>query len=232
MVGVAPRHLAAQARPGAIVGVVVNAQTREPVEGALVSLRFTARSARTDSSGRFDLPGLTAGPGLVQVRAIGYRVGSWAVRLSEGDTVNATLSLEPVPLELSDITVKAARDNDWRSADAFDRRRAQGGGYFVTEEQLKEQRPVTLVEVLRTVPGVSTQCDYHNCRVWMTRAARGCSPEYFLDGFPATFATGPSFPIEHIRGIEIYNDVFSAPIQLQRPNMQCGVIAIWTDMDR
>jgi hypothetical protein len=232
MASVAPQSLAAQARPGAVVGVVVNAQTREPVEGALVSLRFSVSSARTDSAGRFELPGIAPGPGLMQVRAIGYKVGSWAVRLAEGDTVRDTLPLEPVPVELSDITVNAARDNDWRSADGFERRRAQGDGYFVTEEQLKQQRPLTLVEVLRTVPGVSTQCDYHNCKVWMTRTARGCTPEYFLDGFPASFATGPTFPIEHIRGIEIYNDVFSAPIWLQRPNMQCGVIAIWTDMNR
>jgi hypothetical protein len=228
----APRPVAAQARPGDLVGVVVNAQTRGPIEGAVITLRFTAKSARTDSAGRFQLLGVGAGAGLLEVRALGYRMLSQGVKLAEGETFADTLEMEPVAIELPEVLVEAPANNDWRSPAAFDHRRAKGGGYFITEEQIRQQHPLSLADLLRTVPGVTTACNYFGCHVWMNRTARACAPEYYLDGYPATFATGPNFPIQAIRGIEIYPDAFSAPIELQRLELRCGVIAIWTNMGR
>jgi hypothetical protein len=213
--------------------VVVNGTTREPVEGAVVTLRFTGKSARTDSAGGFHLADVGAGAGLVQVRAVGYRLGSWSVRIAEGETVADTLELEPIPIELAEVLVEAPPDaNDWRSPAAFDARRAKGGGYFITEEQIRQQHPLSVADLLRGIPGVTTICSGRGCAVAMNRSARPCAPEYFLDGYPATFATGPNFPIYGIRGIEIYPDAFSAPIELQRLELRCGVIAIWTRMER
>jgi hypothetical protein len=223
-------HATAQPNTSAIRGVVVNRQTRAPVEGALARLTFTDKSATVDSSGRFELTGLHPGAGLLQVRAVGYRIGSWAVRLSAAEALSDTFELEPVAIQLAEVLVPGRPDDDWRSAAGFEARRHKGGGYFVTEEQIRQQKPLTLVEVLRTVPGVMTGCNYNGCQVRMTRSPRPCSPEYFLDGYPATFATGPNFPIQGIRGIEIYPDAFSAPIELQKIELRCGVIAIWTRM--
>jgi hypothetical protein len=221
---------AAQDRTSAIRGVVVNRQTRAPVEGALARLTFTDKSATVDSAGRFELSGLRPGVGLLQVRAVGYRVGSWAVRLGGAEAVSDTFELEPVAIRLSEVVVPGTPDDNWRSEAGFEARRRKGGGYFVTEEQIRQQRPLTLVEVLRTIPGVNAGCNYNGCQVRMSRSPRPCSPEYFLDGYPATFATGPNFPIQGIRGIEIYPDAFSAPIELQKIELRCGVIAIWTKM--
>jgi hypothetical protein len=183
-----------------------------------------------DSAGRFELTGLRPGVGLLQVRAVGYRVGSWAVRLSAEQVMSDTFELEPVTIQLSEVVVPGRPDDDWRSEAGFEARRRKGGGYFVTEEQIRQQRPLTLVEILRTVPGVMTACSMNGCQVRMSRSPRPCSPEYFLDGYPATFATGPGFPIQGIRGIEIYPDAFSAPFEFQKIELRCGVIAIWTRM--
>jgi len=221
---------AAQQNSTAIRGVVVNRQTRAPVEGALARLTWTDKSATVDSSGRFELTGLRPGVGLLQVRAVGYRIGSWAVRLAAEQALSDTFELEPVAIRLAEVVVPGRPDDDWRSSAGFEARRKRGGGYFVTEEQIRQQRPLTLVEVLRTVPGVTTGCNYNGCQVRMSRSPRPCSPEYFLDGYPATFATGPNFPIQGIRGIEIYPDAFSAPAELQKIELRCGVIAIWTRM--
>jgi hypothetical protein len=223
---------AAQGRTASIIGRVVNRQTRAPVEGALVRLTWTGRAATTDSTGGFKLTDLAAGVGLLQARAIGHEVGSWAVTLGEGMVLADTFELDAVAVELSPLEVVARPNEDWRSADAFERRRRKGGGYFVTEQQIQEQRPNTLVEILRTVPGVNTACSFHGCQVRMARSTRQCSPEYVLDGYPASLAVGPDFPIQAIRGIEIYPDEFSTPIEFQRINLRCGVIAIWTKMER
>jgi hypothetical protein len=223
---------AAQQPPptSAVRGVVLNRQTRAPVEGALARLSFTGKSATADSAGRFALTGLKPGVGLLQVRAVGYQVGSWAVRLAADMALSDTFELEPVTVRLSEVVVPGKPDEYWRSPAGFEARRRRGGGYFVTEEQIRQQQPLTLVEVLRTIPGVMTACNYNGCQVRMTRSSTPCSPEYFLDGYPATFATGPGFPIQGIRGIEVYPDVFSVPIQFQKIHLYCGVIAIWTKM--
>ncbi len=228
----APAPASAQQRTSMIHGVVVNQHTRTPVEGALARLSWTGKSATVDSAGRFELAGLTPGVGLLQVRAVGYKVGSWAVKLTEGQALADTFELEPTTIQLSELVVPGRPDEDWRSPAGFEARRRKGGGYFITEEQLRQQRPLTLVEVLRTVPGVMTACSYAGCQVRMSRSPRPCAPEYFLDGYPATFATGPTFPIQGIRGIEIYPDAFSVPIELQKIELRCGVIALWTRMDR
>jgi hypothetical protein len=49
-----------------------------------------------------------------------------------------------------------------------------------------------------------------------------------LYGLTAYFATGLNFPINQIRGVEIYRDASEIPVEFLRPNMRCGVIAIWT----
>jgi hypothetical protein len=222
----------AQQHTASIVGHVIDRQTRTPVQGANVRLTWTGRSATADSTGRFELTDLVPGMGLLQARAIGYKIGSWAVTLAEGSILADTFELESVPVQLAELVVPGKPSTDWRSPEGFERRRHQGGGYFVTEQMLQQQRPNALVEVLRTVPGVLTACGYRGCTVRMERSTRGCSPEYFLDGYPATFATGPEFPINSIRGIEVYPDEFSVPIEFQRINLRCGLIAIWTRMDQ
>lgn len=232
LLGLLTARAQAQRPTASIVGHLVDRQTHSPVEGAHVRLTWTGRSAIADSAGRFELKNLAPGMGLLQARAIGYRIGSWAVTLAEGSEVSDTFELDAVPVELSELLVPGEPNQDWRSPEAFERRRKRGGGYFVTEQMLEQQRPNSLVEVLRTVPSVQTSCNIRGCIVYMARSTRGCSPEYFLDGYPATLATGPEFPIQAIRGIEVYPDEFSVPVEFQRVNLRCGLIAIWTRIDR
>jgi hypothetical protein len=227
-----PGRSAAQRPTASIVGQVVERQTGAPVEGALVRLTWTGRAARTDSAGRFELGNLMPGAGLLQARAVGHRLGSWAVLLAEGTVLTDTLELEAIPVELSELVVPGVPQDDWRSAEGFEQRRRKGGGYFITEQQILQQRPNSLAEALRQVPGVLTVCGFRGCQVRMVRTRAGCAPDYFLDGFPATLATGPDFPIQGIRGIEIYPDEFAVPSEFQKINLRCGIIAIWTKMER
>ena len=230
-----PASRAVAQRPTAsasIVGVVRNRETHAPVPGAVARLEWTGKSVSVDSEGRFELRELQPGPGLLQIRAIGYLLGSWAVRLAESTVVSKTFEMDEVPVVLPELNSTTTMPDDWRSPQGFELRRQRGDGYFISEQQIKQQQPRTLVEVLRTVPGVYTFCDFERCRVLMLRSTPPCQPEYFLDGYPATLAMGPDFPIQGIRGIEVYGDVFSTPIEFQRLGLNCGVIAVWTRMAR
>ena len=229
-----PSRAAAQHRASSasIVGVVRDRETHVPVPGAIARLEWTGKSVAVDSDGRFELRGLAPGPGLLQIRAICYQIGSWAVNLAESTVVSRTFEMDEVPVVLPELNATTTPVDDWRSPQGFEVRRQRGDGYFVTEQQLKEQQPRTLAEVLRTVPGVYTFCTSYGCRVLMLRSTPPCTPEYFLDGYPASLAVGPDFPIQGTRGIEVYGDAFAVPNEFQKLGLRCGVIAIWTRIGR
>jgi hypothetical protein len=218
--------------PAAVVtGVVVDRTNQTGIEGARVTLLGTGLATTTDSAGRFRLRGLPAGMRLLQIRAVGYAAGSWLLQLAEGQRLTDTFDLEPRAVEMAPVDIRGAPpDVGWRSEAAFEQRRQSGNGFFITREDILRRRAVNVADLMRTVPGVMSTCTSRGCVVQMVRSTSACRPEYFLDGFPATFSTGPNFPINvaAIRGVEVYRDPGEVPTEFQRPNLRCGVIAIWT----
>lgn len=213
---------------GVVVGSLIDRNTRRPVEGARVNVLGTSLGTSSDTAGRFDVRGVPAGVRVIQVRAIGYVVSSWVVSLGEGQTLEQTFELEGRSLPVDSITVTADMPESWRTEAGFERRRARGGGWFITHDDILRRRAETLGELMRSVPGVLMSCRFRSCSVVMEEGTKACTPEYFLDGFPASNSTGPGFPLQQIRGVEIYSSRFSVPAEFQRANLQCGVIAIWT----
>lgn len=219
-------RLAAQS--ATVAGSLVNRESRTPVEGARVSIIGTGLLASSDAEGRFQLTGVPAGVRVMQVHAIGFAAGSWVVQLEEGQNFHQTFELAPRALEVEGVTVTGREDDAWRSERGFEARRQRGVGYFVTREQILQRNAPTVAELLRTVPSVMNLCNLRGCQIRLPSSAGPCSPEFFLDGYPATFSTGPNFPLTQIRGVEVYRDQFSVPGEFQRPNLRCGIIAIWT----
>lgn len=219
---------AARAQTATVSGALLNHESHAPVEGARVSIIGTGLNASSDAAGRFIVTGVPAGVRVMQVHAIGFAVGSWVVELTEGQVLRQDFDLAPRALEVEGVTVTAPGTDNWRSEESFEDRRHRTTGFFITKEQIAQRNAANISELLRTVPGVMTSCTSRGCVIRMGRSVRQCSPEFYLDGYPATFSTGPNFPITQIRGIEVYRDYFEAPPEFQRPNLTCGVIAIWT----
>ncbi|HEY2806429.1 MAG TPA: carboxypeptidase-like regulatory domain-containing protein [Gemmatimonadales bacterium] len=219
---------AAAQQNGAVTGALVDRLTRRPVEGARVNILGTALGTSSDTAGRFDVRGVPAGVRVIQVRAIGYVVSSWVVDLGEGQTIQQTFELEGRTVPVDSITATGRELEGWRTESGFEQRRARGGGWFIGRQEILQRHAEMLSELMRSVPGLLMTCRGRACNVIMESSSRPCAPEYFLDGFPASNSTGPSFPLQQIRGVEIYNSRFSVPSEFQRPNQQCGVIAIWT----
>lgn len=225
----APREGEAQRRgAGALSGQIVDRATRQPISGARVQLVGTRVAAFTDSAGRFGMQGIATGEVSFEARALGYRQGRWQVVLPVGTTVDRVFEMEPVDLALDTVRVAAPEERNWRSANSFEQRRQRGIGYFVTEEMIQERQPNTVTDLLQVVPGVSTACRGGTCEVLMMASGSHCRPEWFLDGYPASNATGWDFPARTIGAIEIYRSIFEVPPEFQRSNLRCGVIAIWT----
>ena len=220
----------AQARRGGdLICRIVNRETREPIAGVHVQLVGTRVAAFTDSSGTIAMRGLPSGtPISFQARAVGFRMASFEITLPTGTQVERVLDLEPQDVSLDTVRVAAAPSTDWRSADGFELRRKRGIGYFITQDMIEERQANSLTDILQIVPGLWTSCRGGTCDVQMFASGKNCRPEYFLDGYPATNATGWDFPARTVGAVEIYRSLFEVPPEFQRSNLRCGVIAVWS----
>ena len=225
----APREAAAQQRgAGSLMGQIVDSASRRPIAGARVQLVGSRVAAFTDSLGRFGMQGLPSGEVSFEARALGYRQRRWPVVLPVGLTVERVFEMEPVNIALDTVRVAAPEDRNWRSAGGFEMRRRRGIGFFITQEMIDERQANTITDLLQTVPGVIGTCRGFTCDIQMMASGRNCRPEFFLDGFPASNATGWDFPARTIGAVEVYRSIFEVPPEFQRSNLRCGVIAIWS----
>ena len=80
---------------GGIIGRVIDQQSQLPLGGATVSLLGMHLQTATDSGGRFTHGGLGPGTYLIEVRAIGYGVSSWILKLKDGEVVDYTFEIAP-----------------------------------------------------------------------------------------------------------------------------------------
>jgi hypothetical protein len=212
-----------------ISGQVVNQQSRVPVSGASVDLIGTRLRTATDSTGRFSQASLSAGTYILQVRAIGYGVTSWVLRLSDRQTVDYVFELEPLGVDLDPIVVESRPGYFQRRMQEFEERRRAGRGVFITRAQIDASHAATIVDLLRGIPGVRLNCRSGVCTAQMTRTARGiCAADWVIDGVSASMSSTPHLPVVGIVAVEIYRSPSEAPAEFLKADSQCGVIAIWT----
>jgi len=214
---------------GGIKGQVVNQQSRVPVSGARVNLIGTRLRTATDSAGRFNQASLGAGTYILEVRAIGYGVTSWVLRLADGELVEYVFELEPLGVNLDPIVVEGRPGYFQRRMQEFEERRRAGRGIFITRDQIDASHAATMVDLLRGVPGVRLNCRSGVCSAQMTRTAHGvCVADWVVDGMPASVSSTPHLPVVGIVAVEIYRSPSEAPAEFLKADSQCGVIAIWT----
>ncbi len=224
----AHRPALAQHRVGTIAGQLVDQQSRAPVGGARVRFLGTRLGVESDSVGRFAQAGLHAGIYLIEVRAIGYAMGSWVLRLGDS-TVSEVFELERLPVQLDPVVVERQPSFAEQRQLDFERRRASGRGHFITEEQIERTKPRTLADLFQNVPGVRLQCrGAARCTVRMARAPRECRPDFVVDGYPATNSTSLDMSTVGITGVEVYRTLTETPLEFLKADNLCGTIVIWT----
>ncbi len=221
----APRA-SGQVASGAIAGRLVDRATHAPVAGAEVYVLALRRPVISDSNGGFLHRGLRPGTNVVQVRRIGYVKTEWPIRVPEGDIVEVLFELEPVVL-LPPTVIEGHPEDLPTWFRGFEERRVAKRGQFVTRAEIERRDPSsTLGEVLRGLNGLGMRCDWTGCTIRMTRWSN-CQPLYYQDGLPVFASTAERFFAFDIYGVEVYG-LSEVPTEYQRPNLRCGVIAIWT----
>lgn len=222
-------------RPG-VVGLVVDGETREPLEGVTVTLRWEGdtlasrvdtRGATTDARGRFAFRGLPDARYRLELARVGYGtlVDTVSFRASLGLRIEAQLVPEAVEMEplLAAAEVRSRR----LDASGFYERRARGAGQFVARDQIEDRDPGRVTDLLATMRGVrlGPTTGLGGGRGLLMRG--GCVPEIFMDGVRTIrpFSLDASLHPDDVAGIEVYH---STEVPVQYGVSGCGAVLVWT----
>ncbi len=94
---------------GTIAGRVLDAETGEPLPGAIVTIGGAAAGTSADEQGGFTLPGVPPGPGALNVSMIGYADFDTTLAVAAEGTLSVTVLLEPSHEEMEEVVVTGTR---------------------------------------------------------------------------------------------------------------------------
>lgn len=208
-----------------VTGSITEAASGAVVDGAVVLLRGTMLSARSDAQGRFRLSQVPAGHYTLQVLAIGFAADSLPdLRLTEGEQRDLVLTLRRAPIGLADIVVTASRNPE----------RGEESGASVSvlaRQELVARNVTTLDQALRYEPGVTFNAGQMDIR-GSTGLARGVGSRVLLllDGHPILSGDGgeidfEGLPLLDVDRVEIVKGAYSS---LYGSNALGGVVNVLT----
>jgi hypothetical protein len=216
-----------------VTGRVTNS-AGSPITNARVYVPGTGAATRTDANGNYALQGVPGGPQVVVVRSFGYTPVRTDVKFStkasdaERNRINVTL---PTPGEAAAIANQRATDSLGLARAGFLQREASiRGAYFITPEEINDQKPNRLSDIFRSVPVLMETPGPYGTTL---RGVRGCLLTY-VDGlpwrsmFPGDLDT--DIPVRDVVAAEVYPPGLAPPSPFSRgatrPN--CTTVGIWT----
>lgn len=228
------RDLGDQRLPG-VVGVVMDRETRRPIEG--VAVTFTPRRADdslgvpdrtlTDAEGRFVLPGLADGRYAVALDAFGYRPVEDTVAFRSELGLRVEVEMVPEAVELDPLLVVTEARSRHLQANGFYERRRRGIGRFVTRDEMSARLLTRASDVFRTMPGIRMSYAGHFGEDGVVLMRGGCVADVFVDGVP----TVSPFPVDALLGsgdldaVEVYHPS-ELPARFRATD--CGAVLFWT----
>jgi hypothetical protein len=224
----------AQERRSVIRGTVVAAKDLTPIAGVSVALVGAGRSVRTDGAGVFVFDSLKAGTYLVQVRGAGDETPMTPVPLGKREIIDLEVKLgKPDAMMLPELVATAPEPEGpaneieaSRLPPEFSARQRTGIGVFVTRDEIQQRRPLTVVEIFRTMRGVAIVRGLPR----PVRSPNSCGPIVVVDGASTDVAVLQSMVPNDIEAIEFYSGMSTVPAEYLQPGdrAQCGMILVWT----
>jgi hypothetical protein len=252
-----------------VSGRLLEDGTDSPIADAVIRMLSesgaTVAEVLTDPAGRFQLKAKEAGRYRLQAVRIGYAAAvSRELDLELNETLDVVfrLAVRGVPLEPIRVTASSGLE---RGRDGFERRRVLGRGVFLTTDSLRKLGARQASDAFESVAGLLVQRGpaFSTPRI-MSLQGWGCMVVFLNHGtqvlgftqsrnsrlrvpglvpMPIRINSDDSmdaYPIERIRGIEIYREIAEVPEEFRRSvradliwpidNLGgCGIAIIWTD---
>jgi hypothetical protein len=217
----------------AVLTRVSDRATGEPISSARVFFVLATEGyfGQWDGTARDDgtvvTPQLRLGTYDVRVEMLGYSDVVDRVALQEAGDVDLRIEMVPEAVALEPIVVAVRRTTRLETQGFFERR-AAGGGYFLTRQDIESRNPFRVADVFYAVPGARVQAPRRG-EVFPRVLLRGdCVPLIVLDGTPISIPIllDELLQISEVEAIEVYHGA-SAPLQFTQFST-CGTIVVWT----
>ncbi|MBL0938770.1 MAG: carboxypeptidase regulatory-like domain-containing protein [Gemmatimonadaceae bacterium] len=209
-----------------------------PIPNASVVIRGVDLTARTDSSGRWQLRDLPQGTHTIEARALGYRAEQMLIDIGDPSVEALQTSLERV-VALDTVRTRAMRETMFvPELRAFEQRRRQYPGYFRGPAELDQMQPFDAADIFRSMPSVRVEYGRYNTAIKLRgKAGIPCTPDIYLDQMRITPSMSEGVIDDWvfaraIRAVEVYSGVTGPPAEFASVFNECGVIVIWTARGR
>lgn len=210
-------------------GEVLDHGTARPVEGAIVHLEslrgivWSATAEGTDRTGAFRFTDVPVGVYRVRVSADGYDAMNDSLPVADD---HRSFFVLPLSKGEGSLQPRARSDDPAREGarDYEGRRRRGGAGFLITREDILEQRPRFVSEMLRRVPGGMLAPSGGGGYTLLLRGQ--CRPGIWMDGVRLGVRDVDNLvaPLE-LEAIEVYHG-HQLPVEFGVD--ECGGILIWT----
>ncbi|MGH7699948.1 MAG: hypothetical protein ACREMJ_05460 [Gemmatimonadales bacterium] len=210
-----------------LVGVVRSAVDGAPLSGVMVALPGIRLFQVTDTSGRFDLHGISPGRHAVRVAYRDLIARDVELDFGPAEVLRLTFLLEVGAVTLEPVVVLGdAADTRLDLAGFYQRRRFGFGRYF-TRQDIERRHPLALSHLLDGT-GVFMRCVRGRCRA-VQRSVRGvCEVPIFLDGLPVSDYDLDWVVPQDVAALELYRRSSETPRQYAQWGGACGALLVWT----
>lgn len=210
----------------------VTAENGIGLSGATIVVAGTKVRALSDDSGTFRVTGLPPGQANIHVKRLGFLPDSASIQIAADGSAELNIKLAVAAENLVPVMVRARRISySGRLAGYYERLDRRNGGVFITREQIDQDRPRTLSQLLQRVPGV-TLVRLRAGATGVRLRDRTCAPLIWLDGnaLPSGEVDLDSFQPNSLQGIELYLGSTTAPTRYlaSRDLSNCGTILLWS----
>ncbi|HUQ79813.1 MAG TPA: carboxypeptidase regulatory-like domain-containing protein [Gemmatimonadaceae bacterium] len=223
---------------GRVEGVAVEPSTGLAIPNVEVRLLGTDRLVRTDSLGSFRLS-LDPGHYLMRASRLGFGSRSLPLEVGAGDTLTVSIELDVLPVQLSEVVVRA-REERYRGkmAGFAERMRtsAASRSSFITRDEIERRAPSQISDMMRERGGRVTLCS-SKATIYVDGVM---VPQDKIGDPPRGRRTEPTqrdlrldhFPPREIEAIEVYPGGATTPAEFSATaskQLEPGcTILIWT----
>lgn len=158
-----------------IRGSVLDQETGEPIEGAVLRLLPDGPDGLTGSNGTFKIEDVPPGQHDMEIHHVGYGTALVPVAISPGEALHLTIRLKARAIEMAPLQVQVEQEIrlSYLENRGFYERAEEGGGFghFMTPREIERRNPLRVSHILQQMPGVGIQRDcgsgaegYGRCR--------------------------------------------------------------------